>query len=91
MSTFDPMDRIINLSIGLIAVIPGIIMALGLWHMLKGLPELYLMINRTLGSFVIISFIAFMQPKKDIKRVSQWGIAIGFLWTLTALLMELEL
>lgn len=66
-------------------------MALGLWHAINILPDLYPMISRTLGSFVIIGVIAFMQPKKDVKKVSQLGIAIGFLWTMTALIMELEL
>lgn len=85
------MDRFINLGIGFLSVIPGIIMALGLWHSVSELPELNDMITRSLGSFIIISFIAFMQPKKAIIRVSQWGIAIGFLWTLTALILELDL
>ena len=66
-------------------------MALGLWTMISELPEIYLMINRTLGSFVIIAFIAFVQSKKDVKKMSQWGIVIGFFWTLTAMILELEL
>jgi fluoride ion exporter CrcB/FEX len=85
------MHRFTNLLIGFIGVIPGIIMALGLWHSISVLPELGVMISRTLGSFVIIAVIAFLQEKKDIKRVSQFGIAVGFLWTLTAMMMELDL
>lgn len=85
------MDRATNLFIGFISVIPGIIMALGLWHSINTLPELDVMVKRTLGSFVIISVIAILQTKKDVKRVSQLGIAVGFLWTLTALILELDL
>lgn len=66
-------------------------MALGLWHSISVLPGLNEMLIRSLGSFVIIAFIAFMQPEKAIKRVSQWGIAVGFMWTLTALILELDI
>ena len=85
------MDKVINLGIGFVSVIPGIIMALGLWHSIATLPALEIMIGRAAGAFVIISVIAFLQPKKDLKKVSQLGIAIGFLWTLTAMILELDL
>lgn len=85
------MDRLVNLLIGFIAVIPGIIMALGFWHMVSELPEVYTMFSRTLGSFVIIAVISFLQSERDIKKMSQLGIAVGFLWTLTAMILELEL
>ena len=84
------MYRFINLLIGFVSVIPGIIMALGLWHSINTLPLLDVMITRTLGSFVVISVIAMLQHKKDIKKVSQLGIAVGFIWTMTALILELE-
>jgi hypothetical protein len=85
------MYRVINLSVGFISVIPGIIMALGLWNTIGTLPPFDEMIKRPLGSFVIIAVVAMLQSKKDIKKVSQLGIAVGFLWTMTALIMELEL
>ena len=85
------MDRLINLLIGFVSVIPGIIMALGLWNTISELPPFPQMVERTLGSFVIIAVIAFLQQKKDIKKVSQLGIAVGFLWTMTALILELDL
>ena len=85
------MYRVINLSIGFVSVIPGIIMALGLWNMISTLPDIKTMLTRVGGSFVIIAFIAFLQSQKEVKKVSQLGIAVGFLWTITAMILKLEL
>lgn len=85
------MYRLQNMLIGLAAVIPGVIMALGAWHYFAVLPALGIMLQRSLGSVVIILIIAWVQPRKDLKKVSQIGISVGFLWTLTAMLLELEM
>lgn len=85
------MYRITNIAIGFVSVIPGIIMALGAWQYFQELPLYDILIARSLGAFVIISVIAAIQPKKDIKKVSQLGISVGFLWMLTAMILELEL
>ena len=85
------MYRIINIAIGFVSVIPGIIMALGAWQYFQELPLYDILIARSVGAFVIISVIAAIQTKKDIKKVSQLGISIGFIWMLTAMILELEL
>jgi hypothetical protein len=83
-------DKLINLGIGFAGVVPGVIMAFGFWQSVSELPAIELLIQRAAGAFVVVSVIAFLQPKKDIKKMSQLGIAIGFLWTLTALILKLE-
>jgi hypothetical protein len=85
------MYRITNIAIGFVSVIPGIIMALGAWQYFQELPLYDVLIARSVGAFVIISVIAAIQPKKDLKKVSQLGISVGFIWMLTAMILELEL
>ena len=85
------MYRITNIAIGFVSVIPGIIMALGAWQYFQALPLYDVLIARSVGAFVIISVIAAIQPKKDLKKVSQLGISVGFIWMLTAMILELEL
>ena len=66
-------------------------MALGVWQYFQELPMVDVLIGRTVGAFAIISVVAAIQPKKELKKVSQLGISIGFLWMLTAMILELEL
>ena len=85
------MYRLFNIAIGFVSVIPGIIMALGAWQYFQDLPMFDVLITRSAGAFVVISVVAAIQTKKELKKVSQLGISIGFIWMLTAMILELEI
>tara|TARA_B110000046_G_C12995654_1_gene399915 strand:+ start:533 stop:790 length:258 start_codon:yes stop_codon:yes gene_type:complete len=85
------MYRLYNIVIGFASVIPGIIMAIGAWQYFQELPLIPILLGRSVGAFVVISVVAAIQTKKDIKKVSQLGISIGFIWMLTAMILKLEI
>jgi hypothetical protein len=83
--------RLYNILAGLAGVFPGVVTAFGAYNMIGDFPDFETSMMRAGGSIIIIAAVNFSLPEKQLKKAFVHGLAVGFLWTLAALVFELDL
>lgn len=84
------MHRVYNILAGIGGLIPGLIMAFGAYNMMSEFPDFETTLRRAAGSLIIIAAVNFTLPDKQLKKAFVHGLIVGFLWTMIALVFELD-